>query len=53
MSNIEYCGIAIGTHARSIVQEHVDTFIKNEDFYEDILNLKAAVEISKNLVNTI
>tara|TARA_Y100001970_G_scaffold266394_1_gene355019 strand:- start:36440 stop:37471 length:1032 start_codon:yes stop_codon:yes gene_type:complete len=53
MSNIEYCGIAIGTHARSIVQEHIDTFIKNEDFYDDTLNLKAAVEISKNLVNTI
>lgn len=53
MNNVKYCGVAIGTHARSLVQEHIDTFVKNEDFYEDIPNLLAAVHLARALVSTI
>ena len=52
MCDINYCGIAIGTHARSLVQEHVDMFIKNSNFEEDLVNLKSAVRVAKSLVNT-
>ncbi len=53
MCDIDYCGVAIGTHARSIVQEHIDMFIKNANFEEDIPNLRSSVMVAKNLVNTI
>ena len=52
MCDINYCGIAIGTHARSLVQENVDMFIKNSNFEEDLVNLKSAVKVAKSLVNT-
>ena len=52
MCDINYCGIAIGTHARSLVQEHVDMFIKNSNFEEDLVNLKSAVKVATSLVNT-
>jgi len=52
MNNIEYCGIAIGTHARSLVQEHIDTFIQIDDFYDDLTNLNAAIHVAKMLVNS-
>lgn len=53
MNNVNYCGVAIGTHARTIVQEHIDSFIKNEDFYDDMPNLLAAIQVAKTLVSTI
>ena len=53
MCDIDYCGVAIGTHARSIVQEHIDMFISNVNFEEDIHNLKSSVMVAKNLVNTL
>ena len=53
MNNVKYCGVAIGTHARSLVQEHMDAFIENEHFYEDIPNLLAAVQLARSLVATI
>lgn len=52
MCDIDFCGIAIGTHARSLVQENVDSFIRNEDFEEDLINLKTAVYIAKSLVSS-
>ena len=53
MCNINYCGIAIGTHARSLVQEHVDSFIRITDFETDLVNLKSAVKVARSLVQTI
>jgi len=53
MSDIDFCGIAIGTHARSLVQEHVDSFIHNVDFESDLINLKSAVKVARSLVDTI
>ena len=52
MCDIDFCGIAIGTHARSLVQENVDSFIRNQDFEEDMINLKSAVYIAKSLVSS-
>ena len=37
----------------TIVQEHIDSFIKNEDFYDDMPNLLAAIQVAKTLVSTI
>jgi ferredoxin len=53
MCEIDYCGVAIGTHARGIVQEHIDIFLTNQNFEEDLPNLKSAVKVANSLVNTI
>ena len=52
LCDIKFCGIAIGTHARGIVKEHVSAYLQNENFDQDIDNLRAAVQIASNLINT-
>lgn len=52
MNNIDFCGVAIGTHARGVVQQHVDSFIEIDDFYDDQLNLISAVHIAKMLIDS-
>jgi ferredoxin len=51
LNDIQFCGVAIGTHARSIVQSSIDSHIKKTDFNEDILSLRAAVSVAKNLID--
>lgn len=51
LNDIQFCGVAIGTHARSIVQSSIDSFIQNRDFDEDLASLTAAVSVAKSLVN--
>ena len=46
MCDIKFGGIAIGTHARKIVK----LFIENENFDSDMVNLKRAVNVAKELV---
>ena len=46
MCNVKYSGVSIGTHARKIVQQNVDS----ENFYSDKDQLLTAVTIAKNLV---
>ena len=53
MCKINYCGIAIGTHARKIIQQHINSFLHSIDFESDLVNLKSAVKVAKSLVDTI
>ena len=46
MCDIKFGGVAIGTHARKIVKK----FIENDDFDSDMVNLKRAVSVAKELV---
>ena len=46
MCDVKFGGVAIGSHARKIVKP----FIENDDFECDMVNLKRAVNVAKELI---
>ena len=52
LCDVDFCGVAIGTHARNIVKRHVQSFLNNNDFYTDTANLIAAVSVGELLIQS-
>lgn len=52
LCDIDFCGVAIGTHARGIVKEHVLPFLENDHFDQDMENIRAAVRVASNLIDS-
>ena len=52
LCDVDFCGVAIGTHARNIVKSHIQSFLVSEDFYDDMANLTAAVRVGELLIES-